>query len=270
MPRGYHGEVFERDKPMVGMLHVPALPGSPRNAMTFDAIRDFVLRDAAALIEGGVDGLMIENFGDVPFYPDRVPPHTIAYLTALAGEVRSRFGAPLGINVLRNDGCAAIAVAAAVGAQFVRVNVYTGARLADQGILQGAAHEITRYRKMLGADVEIWADIAVKHSAAIAERAIRDEVEDTIQRGLADAVIVSGSGTGRPTALDDLRRVKKFAAERRVIVGSGASAENVAELLAIAGGVIAGTSIKRDGLVSEPVDIARVRQLVAAARGDAV
>ena len=147
---------------------------------------------------------MLENFGDVPFYPGRVPAHTVAFLTVLAAEVRARFTVPLGINVLRNDGLSAIAVAVAVGASYVRVNVYTGARLADQGILEGEAHEITRYRRMLSSNVQIWADVAVKHSAAIGDRALEDEVEDTVQRGLADAIIVSGSGTGKQTSMDDL------------------------------------------------------------------
>ena len=103
--------------------------------MNFEEIRRFVLADAAALAKGGVDGLMIENFGDVPFYPARVPSHTVAFLSALAFEVKTGLLLPLGINILRNDGMAAIAIAAAGGAEFVRVNVYKGARLADQGIL---------------------------------------------------------------------------------------------------------------------------------------
>lgn len=250
-------------KPLVGMLHVPALPGSPRASMSFTGIRDFVLADAAAL--AGADALMIENFGDVPFYPGRVPPHTVAFLTALAMEVRARHAVPLGVNVLRNDGESAVAVAAAVGAAFIRVNVYTGARLADQGILQGAAHEITRYRRMLGSAARVWADVAVKHSAAIGERPLEDEVEDTLERGLADAVIVSGSATGKATAVEDLRRVKRAARDHPVIVGSGAGVANIAELLETADGVIVGTALKQEGRVSAPVDPARVEALLKAA-----
>lgn len=260
--------MFEGRKPIIGMLHVPALPGSPRCRMSLDAIRAFVLADARALVEGGVDGLMIENFGDVPFHPRRVPAHTVAFLTALAAEVRDRHASvPLGINVLRNDGMAAMAVAAAVGASYLRVNVYTGARLADQGILEGEAHAIARYRTELGAQkVEIWADVAVKHSAALGERLLEDEAEDTVHRGLADALIVSGAGTGKATALEDLWRVKRVVPETRVLVGSGATAESVRELLTAADGVIVGSWVKRDGQVEQPVDVARVRELVASAR----
>lgn len=251
---------------VIGMLHVPALAGSPRCALNFQAIREFVLADAVALVNGGVDGLMLENFGDVPFYPGRVPAHTVAFLTVLAAEVRARFTVPLGINVLRNDGMSAIAIAAAVGASYVRVNVYTGARLADQGILEGEAHEIARYRRTLGANVQIWADIAVKHSAAIGDRALEDEVEDTIERGLADAVIVSGSGTGKQTAIEDLRRVKQAARNTAVFVGSGATVANVRQLLEVADGVIVGSALKRDGVVTAPVDPERVRAFTIAAR----
>jgi membrane complex biogenesis BtpA family protein len=258
--------VFRTGKAIIGMLHVPALPGAPRCSMSFEEIRRFVLADAAALADGGVDGLMIENFGDLPFYPSRVPPHTIAFLSTLGFEVKTQFDLPLGINVLRNDGMAAVAIAAAVEAEFVRINVYTGARLADQGILQGKAHEIARYRRTLDAKVQIWADIAVKHSAPLGDRSLGDEVEDTVERGLADAVIVSGTATGKPTALEDVRTVKSHAGNAAVYVGSGVDESTVESLLEVADGAIVGTAFKRGTKVSAPVDAARVRTLVSIVR----
>src|SRR6266705_7132742 len=158
-------EVFNIRKPVIGMLHVPALPGSPQNKLRLNAIIDWVLTDAEALAGGGTDGLIVENFCDFPFYPRQVPPHTVAYMTALAGEVRRRFKLPLGINILRNDPASALAIAAAVAAEFIRVNIHTGARLTDQGIIQGAAHETLRYRQSLGSGAKIFADVDVKHSA---------------------------------------------------------------------------------------------------------
>jgi hypothetical protein len=234
--------------------------------MNFEEIRRFVLADSSALAEGGVDGLIIENFGDVPFYASRVPAHTVAFLSTLAFELKTRHVLPLGINVLRNDGMAAMAIAAAVGAEFVRVNVYTGARLADQGILQGEAHEIARYRRALGAMAQIWADVAVKHSAPLGDRFLADEVEDTVERGLADAVIVSGTSTGKPTALEDVRTVKRHAGDARVYVGSGLDDSTVEPLLEVADGAIVGTAFKVGGKVSAPVDSARVRALVSTVR----
>src|SRR3954451_6219557 len=140
-----------RRKIVIGMLHVPALPGAPMYRGELGAIRDAMLRDAEALASGGVHGLMIENFGDVPFYPDRVPAHVVAHLTALALEVRRNHPQlPLGINVLRNDGRSALAVAHASGANYIRVNVLCGARVTDQGVIQGIAHELLRDRAMLG------------------------------------------------------------------------------------------------------------------------
>jgi uncharacterized protein len=258
--------VFRAGKAVIGMIHVPALPGAPRCSMNFEGIRRFVLADSAALAEGGVDGLMIENFGDVPFYASRVPAHTVAFLSTLAFEVKTRFLLPLGINVLRNDGMAAMAIAAAVGAEFVRVNVYTGARLADQGILHGEAHEIARYRRALGARAQIWADVAVKHSAPLGDRFLGDEVEDTVERGLADAVIVSGTSTGKPTPLEDVRTVKRHAGQAAVYVGSGVDNSTVETLLEVADGAIVGTAFKLDGKVWAPVDRARVHALVSTVR----
>ena len=253
-------KLFGRDKPVIGMLHVPALPGSPGASQEFSAIRDWVLRDAEALTGGGVDGLIIENYGDTPFYPGRVPAHTVAFLTALGCEVKRASALPLGVNVLRNDGLSALAIAAAVGAAFIRVNVYTGARLTDQGIVQGEAHRLQRYRKLLGGGALIFADVAVKHSAPLAPATLADEVEDTVMRGRADAVIVSGSATGKETSIDDLREAKRAAGEAPVFVGSGAGARNVARLLEFADGLIVGTAFKKDGVTTNPVDPERVRR----------
>src|SRR5213082_1432555 len=117
-------------KIVIGMLHLAPLPGSPLHRGNIAPIRESLLRDAEALATGGVHGLMMENFGDVPFYPGRVPAHIVACMTALAGDVRNKVKLPLGINVLRNDGRSALAVAHAVGASFIRVNVLCGARVA--------------------------------------------------------------------------------------------------------------------------------------------
>src|SRR5262249_10922796 len=151
---------------------------------------------------------------------------------------------PLGINLLRNDGLGALAVAAAAGADFIRINVFTGARLTDQGIVQGEAHEVLRLRRQLGCPVRIFADVAVKHSAPLAPRSLEEEIEDTIHRAHADAIIVSGAGTGRPTDIEEVRRAKAPAGNTPVLVGSGASPGQAAELLRHADGLIVGTAFK--------------------------
>ncbi len=252
-------------KLLIGMLHLPPLPGSARHVMEMPEIIAHVLRDAEALAAGGVHGLMLENFGDVPFYPGRVPAETIAGLTAAAGEVRKRFDLPLGINCLRNDGCSALAIAVAVGAQFIRVNVLCNARVTDQGLLQGIAHELLRDRARLKADgVKIMADVDVKHSAPLAPIPLEAEVEDTLRRGLADALIVSGQGTGKPTDIEHVRRVKMAAGDSPVFIGSGITAENIANFLPHANGFIVGTAFKEGGNPASPVQVERVRKLVGA------
>jgi membrane complex biogenesis BtpA family protein len=258
--------MFGTEKPILGMLHLPALPGSPHNKLDMDRILDWVLEDAKALVDGGIHGLIIENFGDIPFYPQQVPPHTVAFMAALGLEVKRQFHRPLGINVLRNDAESALAIAAATSAEFVRVNVHTGARLTDQGLIEGAAHRTLRYRKLLGADIKIFADVDVKHSAPIAVRELKVEVEELVDRGCADAVIVTGSATGLETSIEDLKTVKAAAGGTHVIAGSGVTADNVAAVLKIADGVIVGTSLKRGGLTVNPVDPDRVRALMEAAR----
>jgi membrane complex biogenesis BtpA family protein len=251
-------------KTVIGMLHLSALPGSPRFGGQLSTIRDALLRDAHLLVAGGVNSLMMENFGDVPFHPGRVPVAVAAHMTALAIEVRKRFGhIPLGINVLRNDGQTALAVAHASGAEFIRVNVLCGARVADQGILQGIAHDLLRDRMQLGANhIRIFADVDVKHSAALAPRSIADEVEDTIHRGLADALVVSGAGTGNATDLAKVKAVKAAAGNTPVFIGSGISPETIGNYLPYADGFIIGTAFKQDGIATEAVDPDRVSALM--------
>ena len=248
------------------MLHIPPLPGAPRCRADLAAITDFVLRDADLLAGGGVHGLVIENFGDTPFYPGRVPAAVVAQMTQVAGAVRRRCTLPLGINVLRNDGRSALAIAHAIGAEFIRVNVVCGARVTDQGLIQGIAHELLRERAALHAEhIKILADVDVKHSIPLGPPApIEAEVADTLERGGADAVIVSGRGTGCPTDVEQVRRAKAAAGGAPVFVGSGITPETVQVFLPHADGFIVGTHLKIDGVVANPVDPARVKALLAA------
>jgi membrane complex biogenesis BtpA family protein len=254
-------------KVVIGMLHLPALPGSPRFAgHDMETMLERVFRDADALADGGVHGLMLENFGDVPFYPGRVPAHVVSHMTAIAAAVRERFpDLPLGINVLRNDGQSALAVAAAVEAAFIRVNVLCGARLTDQGVIQGIAHDLMRDRLALGGQhIKVLADVDVKHSAPLAPLPIEVEVEDTLKRGLADALIVSGTGTGKTTDLSHLQRARYASAGAApVFVGSGVSPETIGQCLPHADGFIVGTAFKKDGDVANAVEPQRVARIMS-------
>jgi len=257
---------------IVGMVHLPPLPGAPGFDGDRASIRRCVRRDAAALDAGGVDAVIVENFGDAPFHPDRVPRHVVASMTDLTGLVRREVDCPVGVNVLRNDAATAVGVAAATGAEFVRVNVHTGARVTDQGVIEGHAHETLRLRDRLDTDVSILADTGVKHSAPLGgtadgERTVTgDDVDDLVDRGRADGVIVSGPRTGEAVDTDRLEAVADRCAERDVplYVGSGVTADTVGDLLSVADGVIVGTALKRGGETTAPVEEARVRALVGA------
>jgi len=262
--------VFGVERPIVGMVHLPPLPGAPGydDAGGREAIHAAARRDAERLDAGGVDALLVENFGDAPFYPDSVPRHVVAELTALVGTVREETDRPVGVNVLRNDGPSAVAVAAAAGAGFVRVNVHVGARVADQGVLEGRAHETMRLRDRLDADVCVLADVAVKHSVRLggADGGAPSMLGDAVERGLADGVVVSGAGTGRPT---DRETVREAVATRddsgldaSVFVGSGVTADNVGDALSVADGAIVGSALKGD---DGAVSVERVERLIEAA-----
>lgn len=252
---------------VIGMVHLLPLPGSPGYQGSRSAILERALGDAETLVENGIDALMLENIGDTPFYPQDTPPVTVACMTAVATEIKRRFDVLLGINVLRNDAMAALAVAAASRSQFIRVNVLAGTRVSDQGLLTGNAHLLLRERARMGMQsIGIFADVNVKHSAALAERPLWEDVRELVQRSGADAVIVSGSGTGQPTAVKDVAAVEAAAGGRPVLVGSGVCLENVAEYLPYADGYIVGTSLHEHGQVDEPISAERVNRLMSTVR----
>jgi len=231
---------------LVGMVHLLPLPGSPRFGGSMDEVVEIAISDAEVLVDAGFPALLVENFGDAPFYADSVPTVTIAAMTAAAAAV-GETQVPFGVNVLRNDAKGALAVAAATGAGFIRVNVLTGIMYTDQGPIVGRAAEVQRDRFQLCPDVEVWADVMVKHATPPAGLEARQTVEDTIERGLADAVVISGSGTGSEPDLALSRQIRDAAPNgTRLVVGSGASTNNLDALLEVADTFIVGTSIKVD------------------------
>jgi membrane complex biogenesis BtpA family protein len=250
---------------LIGMVHVLPLPGSPRWDGSMERLVTAAVADARTLIEGGMDALLVENYGDAPFTPGRVEPSTIASLAVVAHEIRRALPqAPLGINVLKNDARAALAIACAVGARFIRVNVHAGAVLADQGLVHSDAYGTLRDRRLLGADIAVFADVGGKHAVPLVPVDLEQHARDLTHRGLADGLVVSGQATGAATPIEDLKRVRSAVPEVPLLVGSGVTPETAAELLSVADALIVGTSLKRDGDVNAPVDPDRVRRLVAA------
>lgn len=245
------------------MIHLEPLPGSPGYGGSMDAILDRARADAQAIAIAGFDGIMVENFGDAPFYTDDAPKVTIAAMSRAVSEVAA-IGLPTGVNVLRNDGLGALAVAAATGAKFIRINVLSGTMYTDQGPIVGSAALVARARRELCPDTAIMADVFVKHATPPAGLTLIDATNDLVERGGADAVIVSGAGTGAATSFDDLKTV----ADRShlpVFVGSGANAATIREILAIGHGAIVGSDTKVDGIATNPVDPQRAAAVVRAA-----
>lgn len=250
---------------LIGVVHLPALPGSPAHQLSMDAIVERALVDARALREAGFDAAIVENFGDMPFARDAISPASVAGLGIVADRVRRETGLRVGINALRNDAMSALGIAAACGATFIRVNVHSGVYATDQGMIEGRADQTLRDRKQLAQRIAILADVHVKHAVPVSQPDIERAAKDTAYRGLADGLIVTGSATGEAVDLGLLARVREAVPDRRVFVGSGATIETVGSLLRLAAGVIVGTGIKQDGQTSAPIDIARARAFVKAA-----
>jgi membrane complex biogenesis BtpA family protein len=255
-----------RQKVLIGVVHLRPLPGSPRWKGMLNEVIRLAVEDARAYERGGVDGLFIENFGDVPFTKTKVGPETVAAMAATGRAVREAVKVPLGFNVLRNDARAALALCAACDGSFIRVNVHTGAMLTDQGLIEGNAFETLRYRQQVCPEAHIFADVHVKHAVPLGDWSLEDAARDTIERGLADALIVSGAGTGMAADVSDVQRVRNACPKARILLGSGVTVGNTRDFLEIADGFIVGTSLKAGGKVSSPVETKRVEELVRAIR----
>ncbi len=260
---------------LIGVIHLPPLVGAPRADLRRGAaawmtrVVEGVRRDIDALVRARFDAVVVENFGDAPFEPGAVSPITVAAMTtcvrAAVETSKDRLG--VGVNVLRNDVRGALAIAAATGARFVRVNVHVGAVVADQGLIEGRAHETMRLRAAWGArDVAVWADVDVKHAAPLGKRPVADVTKDAVLRGLADAVIVTGAATGAAVDETKLRAVRD-ATTAPIYIGSGATPDELARLRDQgADGVIVGSWLRRGGKAGGPIDAVRAKSFASAFR----
>lgn len=258
-------QLFKTRRPIIGVVHLLPLPTSPRWGGNLKAVIHRAEQEAAALASGGVDGIIVENFFDAPFAKNEVDPAVVSAMTVVVQRIQNLVTLPIGLNVLRNDAKSAMAIASCVQAQFIRVNVLTGVMATDQGLIEGEAHHLLRYRRELGCDVKILADVLVKHARPLGSPNLTVAVKDTIERGLADAVILSGWATGSPPNLEDLELACGAANGTPVFIGSGANWENIATLMQAANGVIVSSSLKRHGRIEQPIDPIRVAQFVESA-----
>ncbi len=249
-------------KLLIGVIHLPPLPGSPRWRGNLDGVVKRAVADAQAYANGGAHALFVENFGDAPFTKSAVGPETVAAMAAAGCAVRAAVKLPIGFNVLRNDPSSALALCAACGGDFIRVNVHSGAMLTDQGVIEGDAFGTLRYRRHICPGAQIFADVHVKHAVPLGDWTLEDAARDTLERGLADALIVSGVGTGAPADPADVQAVRGACPGARILLGSGITRDNAKDFLEYADGFIVGSSLKKDGKLHNPVDPKRVAALV--------
>ncbi|MEM6520206.1 MAG: BtpA/SgcQ family protein [Cyanobacteria bacterium P01_C01_bin.70] len=254
--------IFKTHTPIIGVVHLLPLPTSPNWGGDLQRVIDRAEQEATALASGKVHGIIVENFFDAPFPKERVDPAVVSAMSLIVQRLQQLISIPIGINVLRNDAHSAMAIATCVNAHFIRVNVLTGVMATDQGLIEGCAYDLLRYRRELGSDVQILADVLVKHARPLGSPNLTTAVQETIDRGLADGVILSGWATGSPPSLEDLELAKAAAGDVPVFIGSGASWENIGKLMQSADGVIVASSLKRKGDIHQPIDPIRVRQFV--------
>lgn len=265
---GSLADLFGVEKPVIGMVHLLPLPGAPGyTGYGMGAILEDARRDAGALLEGGVDGLIVENMWDLPYYVgSHVQPEAMTAQAVAARAIVEMSPAPVGINVVHNGGLVALAIAVAAGARFIRVCILTGARLWDTGELDhGCGADLLRRRKELGAEhIKLLCDVDKKHSVPFPGLHLETHIEWT-EFYRADALIVSGRMTGSAPSVEKVRRAKELAT-RPVLMGSGTDEGNIAEFLQYADGAIVGSSLKVDGAAEKPVDVQRVRRYMKAVR----
>jgi membrane complex biogenesis BtpA family protein len=261
-------QIFNTTQPIIGVVHLLPLPTSARWGGSLSAVIDRAEQEAVALVSGGVNGIIIENFFDAPFPKSQVDPAVVSAMTTIVLRLMELVSIPIGINVLRNDSLSGMAIATCTGSAFIRVNVLSGVMATDQGLIEGCAHELLRYRRELGSNVKIMADVLVKHASPLGSANLTTAVQETIERGLADAVIISGAATGTPPSLADLQLAKAAAGNTPVIIGSGADCDNITTLIQAADGAIVSSSLKRQGKIENSIDPIRVSQFVEAMQFD--
>lgn len=260
-------KVFGTQRPILGMVHLPPLPGSPNYSGSITKVIDHAMVDTQILKDNGISAVIVENLGDYPYYPMTTEPETVAAMTRVALEVRRAFpDLPMGINVLRNSWKSDIAVALLTDAQFIRLNVLTDAMVTDQGIINGEAYLLLRYRKNLGAQhILLFCDLYSKHAGPVVERNLTTVAQEMVERGMADALIVSGPSTPVPPGVERIRAVQEAVPDTPIILGSGITLDAI-DKVALADGSVFGYGAKPSGNMNDPVDGPTVKAFMEAVR----
>lgn len=255
--------LFAHPKPVIAMIHVAALPGTPASALSVAEIVALAVREARIYRAGGVDGIAIENMHDVPYLRGGVGPEIVAALTLVGQAVKAETGLPVGVQVLAGANLEALAVAHAAGLDFIRAEGFVFAHVADEGLIQSSAAQLLRYRRQIGAErVQIWTDLKKKHSAhAITADVSLGLTAETAEFMRADAAIVTGSSTGDPCRLEDVTEARAHT-HLPIVLGSGVTTGNLDRFFVAADGFIVGSHFKAGGHWAQTVDPRRVEAFV--------
>jgi uncharacterized protein len=255
--------LFSNSKPVVGVIHVGPLPGTPRSSALVAELVASAREEAKIYRECGVDGVIIENMHDVPYLRGEVGPEIVAAMTAIATEVKHECSLPVGVQILAGANIEAMAVAHAAGLDFIRAEGYAYAHIADEGFIQASAAKLLRYRRAIGAErVQVWTDVKKKHAAhSITADVSLGETAETVEFMGADCVIVTGSVTGQAPKIGDIQEAKSNC-HLPVFLGSGISERNIDQFYNEADGFIIGSSFKVEGLWSNTIDPTRVTRFI--------
>lgn len=259
--------LFPEHKPVIGVIHLGALPGTPLSKQSVAELTELAVHEAGIYRDGGVDALMIENMHDTPYLRGTAGAEIVAAMAVIGRAVKTESKLPMGVQVLAAANTQAMAVAHAAGLDFIRAEGYAFAHVADEGLIEASAAELLRYRKLIGAErVEVWADIKKKHSShAITADISLGEMAAAVEFMRGAAVIVTGSVTGEPPRLEDVREAKARSG-LPVLLGSGVDADNIANYYAMADGFIVGSAFKTEGHWANSVELERVQRLMAEAQ----
>jgi len=252
-------------KLLIGMVHVGALPGTPRFENNIEEVIEKAVMEGQALQKSGFGAIILENMHDVPYLRTHVGPEITAAMAVVSTEVRKAVSIPMGIQILAGANVAALSVAQAVGADFIRVEGFVFSHIADEGLIEACAGPLLRLRRELGAEnIKIFADIKKKHSShAITSDVSIAETAHAAEFFGSDGVIVTGTATGTTASAQELREVKQ-SVRIPVWIGSGITPNNLSQYQE-ADGWIVGSSLKKDGLWNNPLDSSRLKEMVEAA-----
>tara|TARA_B100001123_G_scaffold217303_1_gene245354 strand:- start:811 stop:1572 length:762 start_codon:yes stop_codon:yes gene_type:complete len=246
----------------IGVVHLKALPGSPSYENNLSEIYKSALEDSTALQNGGVDSIIIENFGDIPFTKNSISKLTLAHFTNIAKELSDSLNIDIGINVLRNDGESALSIADSINANFVRINILSGTMYTDQGIIEGKANKLIKLKNSLSNNIEIYADVFVKHAVPPIGYTIENQTEELLLRAGADKIIITGDGTGKEINFEQLEKLREIVPKGQLAIGSGVNESNIENYKNIADILIIGTGFKVDQNIAKPIDVKSVEKLI--------